>query len=250
MSVSMPGLRRLAARASGSPGAAVGPRAGIAPGQSLAGGPAVAGGETTGGASERCELCAEPAPPEHRHLLEVSERRLCCVCRACSVLFDNPAAGGGRYLMIPNQRWLLRDFHLDDAAWAGLRIPVDMAFFFHDSAAGQQVAFYPSPAGAVQSLLPLATWQQIESANPVLGGLAADVEALLVNRARGAAEHFVTPVDDCYSLVGLIRRSWKGLSGGEQVWDEINQFFHQLRRSATQVAASQNVSGVPGAVEQ
>ena len=44
-------------------------------------------------AQEHCELCSEPIPPEHRHLLEVSTREIMCVCRPCSILFDSAAAG-------------------------------------------------------------------------------------------------------------------------------------------------------------
>ena len=63
------------------------------------------------------------------------------------------------------------------------------------------------------------------AANPVLAELEPDVEALLVNRARGAREHWLVPIDDCYALVGLIRTRWRGLSGGEEVWREIDAFF-------------------------
>jgi hypothetical protein len=68
----------------------------------------------------------------------------------------------------------------------------------------------------------------------VLGGMERDVEALLVNQVRGAREHFLVPIDECYSLVGLIRMRWRGLSGGREVWEEIGQFFEELRdRSKT-----------------
>jgi hypothetical protein len=68
----------------------------------------------------------------------------------------------------------------------------------------------------------------------VLGGMERDVEALLVNRVRGAREHFLVPIDECYSLVGLIRMHWRGLSGGREVWEEIGRFFEELReRSRT-----------------
>jgi hypothetical protein len=56
-----------------------------------------------------------------------------------------------------------------------------------------------------------------------------DVEALLVNRVRGAREHFLVPIDECYSLVGLIRMHWRGLSGGREVWEKIDRFFQDLR---------------------
>src|SRR3712207_7988588 len=38
---------------------------------------------------EHCDLCGEPIPPEHRHLLEVSTREIMCACRPCSILFDS-----------------------------------------------------------------------------------------------------------------------------------------------------------------
>lgn len=179
-----------------------------------------------------CELCGEPSGPEHRHLLDLQARRLCCVCRACAVLFDSSAAGGGHYRLVPDRRRYLPDFVLDDAAWEGLHIPVRMAFFFHDAAADRVAAFYPSPAGAVESLLDLATWDRIVRDNPVLGELAPDVEALLVNRSRGAREHWLVPVDDCYALVGLIRTGWTGFTGGSEVWAGITGFFDALRGKA------------------
>jgi hypothetical protein len=185
------------------------------------------------GTAERgCELCGEPTGPGHRHLLDLQQRQLCCACRACAVLFDSSAAGGGHYRLVPDRRLCLADFVLPDDAWDSLHIPVHMAFFFHDSTAGRVVAFYPSPAGAVESLLDLATWDRIARDNPVLRELAPDVEALLVNRARGAREHWLVPVDDCYALVGLIRTGWTGFTGGTEVWAAITSFFEALRGKA------------------
>ncbi len=185
-------------------------------------------------AQERCELCSEPIPPEHRHLLEVSTREIMCSCRACSILFDRKAASEGKYRLIPDRRLFLADFEMSDAQWESLRIPVDMAFFFHSAPAERVVAFYPSPMGPTESLLKLSAWEELERANPVLKGMEQDVEALLVNRARGVREHFLVPMDKCYSLVGLIRMHWRGFSGGKEVWEEIEQFFEELReRSKT-----------------
>jgi Family of unknown function (DUF5947) len=185
---------------------------------------------------ERCELCGEPIPPEHRHLIDVESRALLCACRACQILFDRREAGGSHYRLVPERRRRVEDFELDDAAWAELRIPVEMAFFFHSTAAERVVAFYPSPLGATESLLELDAWQQLERANPVLESLEPDVEALLVNRARGAREYFVVPVDDPYRLVGLIRTEWRGLTGGQEVWQEIERFFAELTERAETVS--------------
>ncbi len=82
--------------------------------------------------------------------------------------------------------------------------------------------------GATESLLGLDAWQALEAANPVLAQMEPDVEALLVNRARGARDHWLVPIDDCYALVGLIRTRWRGLTGGRQVWEEIGRFFEAL----------------------
>jgi hypothetical protein len=177
---------------------------------------------------ERCELCGDPIPPEHRHLLDLTNRELMCACRACKILFDKGAAGGGHYRLVPDRRLRLADFEMDDVAWEELRIPVDMAFFFHRSDAGRVVAYYPSPAGPTESLLELDAWDELERANPVLRELEADVEALLVNRSRGTRQYFLVPIEDCYALVGLIRTRWRGLTGGREVWEEIESFFEGL----------------------
>lgn len=177
---------------------------------------------------ERCELCGEPIAAEHRHLLDLSTREAMCACRACALLFDRSAAGGGRYRLVPDRRLALADLELDDVSWEELRIPVDMAFFSFDSRAERVVAMYPGPMGATESLLELDAWDAIEAANPVLRSLQPDVEALLVNRARGARQQWVVPIADCYSLVGLIRTRWRGLTGGQEVWEEIGRFFEEL----------------------
>jgi hypothetical protein len=184
------------------------------------------------GEEECCELCAEPLPPTHRHLLDLESRRLLCACRPCSLLFDRKAAGGGHYRLVPDRVRVVDGFELDDRAWSSLRIPVDLAFFFSSSAAGRIVAFYPSPAGATESLLGLDAWDELVAANPVLGELEPDVEALLVNRTAVEREAWLLPVDRCYALVGLMRTHWRGFGGGSELWDEVARFFDGLRRDA------------------
>jgi hypothetical protein len=182
---------------------------------------------------EHCDLCGEAIAPEHRHLMDLESREIKCACRACTLLFDRRAAGGGHFRLVPDRRLHIEDFDMDDVRWADLRIPVDMAFFFHRSDAGRVVAYYPSPAGPTESLLELDAWEEIERANPIVGSLEPDVEALLVNRSRGAREHFVVPIDDCYRLVGLLRANWRGLTGGSEVGERIEGFFEELASRAT-----------------
>lgn len=181
---------------------------------------------------ERCELCGEPIPPQHRHVLEISTRDLKCACRACSLLFGRPAAAEGRFRLVGDRRLRIDDLELDDAMWEELRLPVDMAFFFHATPEGRVVAYYPSPMGPTESLLELSAWDALEAANPVLGTLAPDVEALLVNRSLGARRHWIVPISDPFALVGLIRTRWRGFTGGREVWEEIGHFFDGLDRQA------------------
>ena len=185
-------------------------------------------------AQEHCDLCSEPIPSEHRHLLNASTREIMCTCRPCSILFDKEAASEGKYRPMSDRRLFLEDFEMSNVQWESLRVPVDMAFFFYSTPAERVVAFYPSPMGPTESLLKLSAWEELERCNAVLKGMERDVEALLVNRVRGAQEHFLVPIDECYSLVGLIRMHWRGLSGGREVWEKIERFFEELReRSKT-----------------
>jgi hypothetical protein len=177
---------------------------------------------------EQCDMCAAPVPPGHRHIVDLTDRRIMCACRACALLFDSEAAGGGHLRLLPTRRRRLDDFVLDGAQWDRLRIPVDMAFFFYSTPAERVLALYPSPAGPTESLLELEAWTELEAANPVLGTMQPDVEALLVSHARDMNEHWLVPVDDCYELVGLIRSRWRGFGGGEEVWAAIDHFFEDL----------------------
>ncbi len=193
---------------------------------------------------EHCELCGSPVEAKHRHVIDLESRQLLCACRPCSVLFDRRAAGGGHFRLVPDRRLRLEDFRLEDPVWDRLRIPVDMAFFFLNSDQGRTMAFYPGPMGATESRLELATWEQVEQANPVLSTIEPDVEALLVNRARGSRRHWLVPVEDPYRLVALIRTRWRGFTGGREVWDGIDGFFAELDRRArpfTQATAASSV---------
>jgi hypothetical protein len=185
--------------------------------------------------AEHCEMCSEPIPAEHRHLLELSAHTVLCACKACSLLFSDKGSGAGKYRLIPRRYLALTNFQMTDEQWDELMIPVNMVYMFHDSAVGHVMAFYPSPAGATESLLDLQNWEDLLTRNPVLNDLEPDVEALLVNRVRNTREQFIVPIDACYKLVGLIRLSWKGLSGGEEVWQAIEAYFTDLRAKAQPV---------------
>jgi hypothetical protein len=181
---------------------------------------------------EHCELCNAELGADHQHLFDPVHRKVACACVSCALLFS--AGTGLKYKCVPRRVRHLGSFQITDGQWDSLRIPIEMAFFFHSSPAGRIVAIYPSPAGATESLLSLDTWNDIARDNPELSSMEEDVEALLVNRAGSghglsSADYYIVPIDECYKLVGLIRTHWRGFSGGTQVWEEIAHFFTALK---------------------
>lgn len=177
-----------------------------------------------------CELCSATILPDHPHVIEVSNRKLLCCCQGCALLFGNH--DDGKYRTVPRCSQHLPDFHISDAQWDALLIPIGIAFFFKSTPESRVIALYPSPAGATESLLDLTAWQELAADNPVLMQLQPDVEALLVNRVDGARDYYRVPLDQCYALVGLIRSRWRGLSGGSEVWNAIQEFFAGLDSGA------------------
>jgi Family of unknown function (DUF5947) len=175
---------------------------------------------------EHCDLCNVALPPTHRHLLEMANRRIACACDPCALRFENVA--GGRFKLIPRDTRALPDFRMSDPEWEELSLPINLAFLFYSTPNEKMMALYPSPAGATESLLPLTAWESLVAANPILREMQRDVEALLVNRVDDSRAYFLAPMDVCFELVGLIRVHWRGLSGGEELWKEINSYFVRL----------------------
>jgi len=176
-----------------------------------------------------CELCPIGLGENHRHLLDLEQRRILCVCETCWSLRSGDAEfrpPGGRVL------WL-DDFTLPDELWAAFQIPIGLAFIMRSGLTGGIVAQYPSMVGATESELDLAAWEALEQVNPVLERLETDAEALIVNRLADPPQYAIAPIDRCYMLVGLIKANWEGISGGSAVPIVVREFFDGLRAQAT-----------------
>ena len=136
----------------------------------------------------------------------------------------------------PTAGCALDGFGLDDARWDALRIPVEMAFFFHSSGARARGRALPEPRWARPSRCSSSRPGRRSSApTPCCATLEPDVEALLVNRARGARQYFLVPIEDPTGWSALIRTRWRGLTGGREVWEEIERFFEALSEQAKPV---------------
>jgi hypothetical protein len=180
---------------------------------------------------EVCELCSEPISPVHNHLVDLRSRSLLCACRGCYLLFDREGAGGDHYRSVPDRYLSLAGYELSPAQWDRLQIPVSVAFFFLNSSLGRVAAFYPGPAGATESELPLEAWDEVVGDNPLLASMQPDVEAFLV-RSKGGTECYIVPIDACYELVGHLRLLWRGFDGGTEANKKLDEFFDDVRARA------------------
>ena len=191
------------------------------------------------GAQERCEMCAGDIGPQHQHVVDLVSRGLMCTCRPCYLLFTAQDAQL-RYRAVPDRYLSFPGFTVFAGEWDELEIPVGLAFFFENSVLQRTVAFYPGPAGAAESELPLGAWDRIVEANPGFRLVRPDVEALIVrmpdqrsgsgSAARGAAGAlaYLLPIDRCYELVGSLRRVWRGFDGGQEARAVLDAFFADL----------------------
>ncbi len=198
-------------------------------------------------AGERCEMCGEPIPEEHQHVVDLESHAMMCTCRPCYLLFTD-ATAHLRYRSVPDRYLSFPDFELGPGQWDELEIPVGLAFFFHSSKLDRTVAFYPGPAGATESELPLGAWATVLAQNPALALAAPDTEALLIRGPgpdRSRADCHLVPVDACYELVGQLRRLWRGFDGGQEAREQLTEFFARLdsRSRPAPEDTSQSLSG-------
>jgi Family of unknown function (DUF5947) len=199
---------------------------------------------------ERCEMCAEAIAGSHQHVVNLESRVLMCTCRGCYLLFTADEAAL-RYRAVPDRFLRFPGVHFGASEWDALEIPVGLAFVFHNSVQGRTVAFYPGPAGATESQLPLQAWQRVLEANPGLALLRPDVEALLLRGSEldgpGSQPFTVhlVPIDSCYELVGRLRSLWRGFDGGQEARAAIEDYFAAVDARSRPAPATGGPGGHP-----
>ena len=184
-------------------------------------------------ALERCELCGAPiaarAPPPARPRATAS----CCAraapARCCSTA---PRRRGGHYRLVPDRRLRARRLRARRRRVGGAAPAGRHGVLLPQQRRGRARAWPSTRARWGRPSRCSSSRRGRSSRRPTrcCATLEPDVEALLVNRARGARRHWLVPIDECYALVGLIRTHWRGLTGGAEVWEEIGRFFEELDR--------------------
>jgi hypothetical protein len=178
--------------------------------------------------TEFCDLCGVAMSADHRHLLELVERRIVGSCEACWAM----RAGEGDYRPVGNRTVWLEDLDVPDDLWASFQIPIGLAFFMHSTVTDCVVAMYPSPGGATESELHFDSWTRMRALHPALVDLESDIEGLIVNRLVDPPVYAIAPIDRCYALTGAIKATWEGISGGTGVDFAVTRFFEELRVKA------------------
>lgn len=187
--------------------------------------------EPAANTTRQCELCAARIEDAHGHVVDTVDRRLLCSCVPCTMLFTSSTHG--RLRAVPRHYAIIPSPLFSDAQWDALGIPIGLAFFFESSKYNRVIAFYPGPAGATESELPLDAWRELREREPAIASMQADVEAALVYRLRGRpARSFLVPIDVCYELAGIVRSKWSGISGGDEVHDAIDRLFARIAELA------------------
>jgi hypothetical protein len=165
-------------------------------------------------AFQRCEMCTVPIDEHrHSHVVHLEKRSLLCTCRPCALLFTERGAAQGRYRAVPDR--YLRDpaFTMSEVQWDQLQIPVRMAFFFHNSEMERPLAFYPSPAGATESLLPMDAWREGLGGSALAAEMEFDVEALLLRKVGTERSASGTSTDTERSASGTSIDTERSASG-------------------------------------
>lgn len=178
---------------------------------------------------DRCALCGAPVESRHSHVVESSTGGVLCVCRGCATVFDHSS---GKFRRIPDRVVALDALRMSEEEWSAFAIPIGLAFFRKNSFLAKVQAFYPSPLGAVESSVPEDAWDALVRAHPRVASMEPDVEAFLVRVANRRRECFIAPLDECHALIGLIRREWRGFSGGDGVVPALDRFFEELREKS------------------
>ena len=140
-------------------------------------------------------MCADPIADEHSHVVDLDSRGADVHLPACYLLFTDEhadAALPGRPGAVPVLRRVRpRRPGVGRAADPGRpRVPVPQL------GPGPHVAFYPSPAGATESELPLDAWERIVEVNPELGRAAPGRRGAARPPHRRRRNGFVLPRAD------------------------------------------------------
>lgn len=167
-----------------------------------------------------------PLTSAHDHLFDPRTRVVRCCCRACALIV--PSSSNATLRRVPNRRERVATDV--DALVARLGIPVGVAaVLVHDD--GRASVAFPGPAGIVESEIDADTWRHVVAAMPVAATLVPEVEAIVCSTLSDGGAWRVG-IDVVFELVGALRASWQGMTGGQEAPREVARVLASLGERA------------------
>ena len=172
-----------------------------------------------------CDLCGTTMPEDHRHLLQLDERRhRVRVRELLGAALRRPgvparparASCGSRTSTCPTSSGRASGSRSGSLSSCARRDDGRRAL--PEPGRRDRVGARP---GCVGRAWPSST-RSLET-------LESDAEALVVNRLADPPQYAIAPTDQAYRLVGLVKASWQGISGGPELESAVAGFFDELR---------------------
>ena len=144
---------------------------------------------------------------------------LMCTCRPCYLLFTaerRRAALPRRARPLPVLPGLRARRRASGTSW---RSRSAWRSSSRNSVLGRTVAFYPGPAGATESELPLGAWERSWRPTRSCARCCPTSRRCSCGRPSAAGRRrsaYLVPIDACYELVGRLRQVWRGFDGGQE----------------------------------
>ena len=148
------------------------------------------------------------------------------MCETCWAV----RSGEAEFRPVGNRTVWLDDFVLSDEQWASFQIPIGLAFFMVSTVSGGVVGLYPSPAGATECELDLEAWEQLVRREPGARETSRPTPRRWSSTGwRRRRSTRSSPIDVAYQLVGVVKASWEGISGGRATEEAVAGYFAGLR---------------------
>jgi len=183
-----------------------------------------------------CDVCGTTAEFRHWQLVHVPTRRLICCCEACTSALTK--WHDGQYRRVPQSIEMLPDFCMTESQWDRLKLPINLGFLYYSSPDRRVLSVYPGAFEAIGGKSPAGLWEELTQQNPILRSFKPDVEGLLVNRVGKTRRYFRVPIDESYQLFSFMRDNWSGVTGGVNLWRQVETCFARWQDNYLSHAAS------------
>ena len=163
------------------------------------------------GPEERCDVCGVEIPDEHEHLLHLGDRRILCVCATCWAQRSadpelRPTGTRVVWLDASSSRTSSGPASRSRSGWPSSCAAPRWAGWWRCTRAPPAPPSPSSSSTPGTSSAPSIRSSTRSSRTPRHSSSTA---------SPSQPRYVIAPIDECYGLVGAIKVSWEGISGGD-----------------------------------